>query len=112
MASGHAAQLVTLHALMQPGDEFVAAGQLYGGSISPFNHSFNAFGWQVKWADIDDIASFDQVIGPKTKAIFIEFIANPGGRFRSVSTTSASRRGSMTGLSSCRPFSARSWNTS
>ena len=79
VASGHAAQLVTLHALMQPGDEFVAAGQLYGGSINQFNHSFKSFGWQVKWANIDDLASFDRAIGPKTKAIFIESIANPGG---------------------------------
>ncbi len=79
VASGHAAQLVTLHALMQPGDEFVAAGQLYGGSINQFNHSFKSFGWTVKWADIDDLATFENAVGPKTKAIFIESIANPGG---------------------------------
>ncbi len=79
VASGHAAQLVTLHALMQPGDEFVAARQLYGGSINQFNHSFKSFGWTVKWADIDDLASFEKAVGPKTKAIFVELIANPGG---------------------------------
>ena len=79
LASGHAAQLVTLHALMQPGDEFVAARQLYGGSINQFNHSFKSFGWTVKWADIDDLATFENAVGPKTKAIFIESIANPGG---------------------------------
>ncbi len=79
VASGHAAQLVTFHALMQPGDEFVAARQLYGGSINQFNHSFKNFGWQVKWADIDDLATFEMALTPKTKAIFIEFIANPGG---------------------------------
>jgi len=33
----------------------------------------------VKWADIDDIASFERAVSPKTKAIFIESIANPGG---------------------------------
>jgi O-acetylhomoserine (thiol)-lyase len=79
VASGHAAQVVTFHALMQPGDEFVAARQLYGGSINQFNHSFKSFGWQVKWADIDDLASFEKAVTPKTKAIFIESIANPGG---------------------------------
>ena len=47
---------------MQPGDEFVAARQLYGGSINQFNHSFKSFGWNVKWADIDDIASFEKAI--------------------------------------------------
>jgi O-acetylhomoserine (thiol)-lyase len=79
VASGHAAQVLTFHALMMPGDEFIAARQLYGGSINQFNHSFKSFGWEVKWADIDDIASFERAVSPKTKAIFIESIANPGG---------------------------------
>ena len=79
VASGHAAQVVTLHALMMPGDELIAARQLYGGSINQFNHSFKSFGWNVKWADIDDISSFESAVSPKTKAIFVESIANPGG---------------------------------
>ncbi len=79
VASGHAAQVVVMHALMTPGDEFVASKKLYGGSINQFNHSFKNFGWNVVWADPDDIASFEQAVTPKTKAIFIESIANPGG---------------------------------
>jgi O-acetylhomoserine (thiol)-lyase len=79
VASGHAAQVVVFHTLLTPGDEFVAARQLYGGSINQFNHSFKSFGWNVKWADIDDITTFENAITPKTKAIFIESIANPGG---------------------------------
>src|SRR5919204_5000174 len=31
-ASGHGAQVLVFHCLMQPGDEFVAAKKLYGGS--------------------------------------------------------------------------------
>ncbi len=89
VASGHAAQLVTLHALMQPGDEFVAAGQLYGGSINQFNHSFKSFGWNVKWANIDDISSFESAVGPKTKAIFVESIANPGGVITDIAAVAA-----------------------
>jgi O-acetylhomoserine (thiol)-lyase len=79
VASGHAAQVIVLHALMMPGDEFVASKKLYGGSINQFNHSFKNFGWNVVWADPDDIASFEKAVTPKTKAIFIESIANPGG---------------------------------
>jgi O-acetylhomoserine (thiol)-lyase len=79
VASGHGAQLVVFHTLLQPGDEFIAAKQLYGGSINQFNHSFKSFGWNVKWADINDIGSFEKAVSPKTKAIFIESIANPGG---------------------------------
>jgi O-acetylhomoserine (thiol)-lyase len=79
VASGHAAQVVVFHTLLSPGDEFVAARQLYGGSINQFNNAFKSFGWQVKWADIDDVSTFEKAITPKTKAIFVESMANPGG---------------------------------
>jgi len=78
-ASGHAAQLLTFHALMNPGDEFVAVRQLYGGSINQFNHSFKSFGWNVVWADANDLSTISDAVSDKTKAIFIESIANPGG---------------------------------
>ncbi len=78
-ASGHAAQLVAFHTLMQPGDHFVAARQLYGGSITQFGVSFQKFDWHVDWADVTDPESIKAAIGPKTKAVFIESIANPGG---------------------------------
>jgi len=79
VASGHAAQVIVMHALMLPGEEFVASKKLYGGSINQFNHSYKNFGWNVVWADPDDISTFEKAITPKTKAIFIESIANPGG---------------------------------
>jgi O-acetylhomoserine (thiol)-lyase len=78
-ASGHGAQLLVFHTLLEQGDEFVAGRQLYGGSVNQFNHAFRKFGWQVAWADSDDPASFERAVTPKTKAIFIESIANPGG---------------------------------
>jgi O-acetylhomoserine (thiol)-lyase len=83
-ASGHGAQLLTFHAMMQPGDEFIAARQLYGGSINQFNQSFKSFGWHVVWADMENAASFEKSLSPKTKAIFIESIANPGGRISDI----------------------------
>lgn len=79
VASGHAAQMLVFHTLLQPGDEFIASKKLYGGSINQFNNSFKNFGWNVVWADPDDIGSFERAVTPKTKAIFIESIANPGG---------------------------------
>src|SRR4051812_10424568 len=36
VASGHAAEFLTMHALMQPGDEFIAARKLYGGLVKQF----------------------------------------------------------------------------
>jgi len=79
VASGHAAQMLVFHTLLEPGDEFVAGRQLYGGSVNQFNHSFKKFNWNVAWADATDPASFEKAITPKTKAIFCESIANPGG---------------------------------
>jgi len=79
VASGHAAQMLVFHTLLEPGDEFVAGRQLYGGSVNQFNHSFKKFNWNVAWADATDPVSFEKAITPKTKAIFCESIANPGG---------------------------------
>ena len=84
LASGHAAQMLVFHTIMQPGDEFVAVRQLYGGSINQFNHSFKSFGWHVVWADAEDMNSIEKALSPKTKAIFIESIANPGGRITDI----------------------------
>src|SRR5271165_4025704 len=79
VASGHAAQFIVFHTLMQPGDEIVAARQLYGGSINQFSQGFAKFDWHVKWADTREPETFKKAITAKTKALFIESIANPGG---------------------------------
>jgi O-acetylhomoserine (thiol)-lyase len=79
VASGHAAQLLVFHTLLEAGDEFVAGRQLYGGSVNQFNHAFKKFNWNVAWADATDPASFEKAITPKTRAIYCESIANPGG---------------------------------
>lgn len=79
VASGHAAQFLVFHTLLEPGDEFVAATQLYGGSVNQFNHSFKKFDWHVVWADATNPDTIAAAITDKTKAIFVESIANPGG---------------------------------
>ncbi|MDI2089772.1 O-acetylhomoserine aminocarboxypropyltransferase [Commensalibacter oyaizuii] len=78
-ASGHAAEFLVFHTLMEPGDNFIAAKQLYGGSINQFAHSFKSFDWHVRFADVDDISTFENAIDERTRAIFIESFANPGG---------------------------------
>jgi O-acetylhomoserine (thiol)-lyase len=92
VASGHAAQLVVFQQLLQPGDEFIASRKLYGGSINQFSHAFKSFGWNVVWADPDDIASFERAVTPKTKAIFIESIANPAGSITDIEGVAAVAR--------------------
>lgn len=78
-ASGHSAQMLALFALMNTGDDFVASNKLYGGSITQFGHSFKKFGWNVIFVDPVDPENFRKAITPKTKAVFTESLANPGG---------------------------------
>lgn len=92
VASGHAAEFLVFHTLLQPGDEFIASKKLYGGSINQFNHSYKNFDWRVKWADPDDLSTFEAAISPKTKAIFIESIANPGGVITDIAAIAAIAR--------------------
>jgi len=92
VASGHAAQLVVFQQLLQPGDEFIASRKLYGGSINQFSHAFKSFGWNVVWADPDDLPSFERAVTPKTKAIFIESIANPAGSITDIEGVAAVAR--------------------
>lgn len=89
VASGHAAQLVVLHTLLEAGDHYVAARQLYGGSVNQFGHAFKRFGWEVSWADADEPESFRAAITDKTKVIFIESFSNPSGAMTDIAAIAA-----------------------
>ncbi|HEY1260265.1 MAG TPA: O-acetylhomoserine aminocarboxypropyltransferase [Stellaceae bacterium] len=78
-ASGHAAQFLVFFTLMEPGDEFVASKNLYGGSLTQFGLSFKKLGWKCYFADPADPENFRRALTPKSKAIFVENLANPGG---------------------------------
>ena len=92
VASGHAAQMLVFHTIMRPGDNFVSARRLYGGSINQFGHAFKSFGWEVRWADTRDPATFEREIDEKTQAIFVESLANPNGEFVDLEAISAIAR--------------------
>ncbi len=79
VASGHAAQLVAFHTLMSPGDRILSANKLYGGSITQMGHSFSKMGWHADFVDPDDPENFRAAMTDKTKVVFIESLANPGG---------------------------------
>ena len=61
-ASGHAAQMIALFPLMGPGDHFVAANRLYGGSITQFGRTFQKFDWHCSFVDTDDPAAVSAAI--------------------------------------------------
>jgi O-acetylhomoserine (thiol)-lyase len=92
VASGHAAQMLVFHTIMQPGSNFIAANKLYGGSINQFGHAFQNFDWQVRWADPADASSFEKQIDDRTRGIFIESLANPGGTFVDIAAIAAVAR--------------------
>ncbi len=79
VASGHAAQLIAFHTLMEPGCNIVAAKKLYGGSLNQMGESFKKFGWETRFVDADDPENIRAAMDDKTRCVFIESLANPGG---------------------------------
>jgi O-acetylhomoserine (thiol)-lyase len=79
-ASGHAAQIVALFALMQPGDRIVASTKLYGGSITQFGKTIKKFNWEGVFVNVDDHAAVREALKhPSVRMLFVESLANPGG---------------------------------
>ncbi|MEM9226168.1 MAG: O-acetylhomoserine aminocarboxypropyltransferase, partial [Pseudomonadota bacterium] len=79
VGSGHAAQLIALHVLMEPGTKVVAAKQLYGGSINQLGHGIKKFGWEVEFVDVSDLAAVEAAMDDNVRVVFTESLANPGG---------------------------------
>lgn len=77
--SGHAAQILAFHSLMEPGCNIVAAKKLYGGSLNQLGEAIQKFGWEARFVDTDDLDAVRAAIDEKTRVIFIESLANPGG---------------------------------
>ena len=78
-ASGHAAQIMALFGLMEPGKNLVSSNRLYGGTVTQFSHTIRRFGWSAKLVDFDDADAIRAAIDEDTRALFCETIANPGG---------------------------------
>jgi len=78
-ASGHAAQFLIFATLLEPGDEFLASRNLYGGSLTQFGLSFKKLGWTCHFVDPHEPENFRRALTPRCKAIFVESLANPGG---------------------------------
>lgn len=78
-ASGHAAQIMALFPLMHPGDNIIVSTRLYGGTVTQFSQTIKRFGWSASFVDFDDLDAIRAAANAKTKAIFMESIANPGG---------------------------------
>jgi O-acetylhomoserine (thiol)-lyase len=78
-ASGLSAQYITFASLAGTGDHIVASANLYGGSITQLDVTLRRFGVETTFVRSSDPADYAAAITEKTKALFVETIANPSG---------------------------------
>ncbi len=78
-SSGLSAQFLALTNILEAGENFVTTSYLYGGTYNQFKVSFKKIGIDARFADGDDVSSFEKLIDDKTKAIYLESIGNPQG---------------------------------
>jgi len=76
-ASGMAAEAMALMTLLQSGDHVVAAGALYGGSVTMLAVNLAKFGIETSFVDATDPAAFAAAMRPNTRAVFAESLGNP-----------------------------------
>ena len=77
LASGQAAQFLTISSLCQSGDHLVSSSTLYGGTYTQFDVTFRRLGFDTTFVEPDDPENFRTAITDKTKLVYVETIANP-----------------------------------
>ncbi len=77
LASGTAAVFYSIITLARAGDEIVAAGNLYGGTITQFDVLLPQLGIRTRFVDPADPAAFEAAVTERTRALFVETIGNP-----------------------------------
>jgi cystathionine gamma-lyase len=75
-ASGLAATTAVFSTL-RPGDEVVAAADLYGGTIRLLERVFKPWGITPRYTEDASPKGFAALVGPKTKLVWIETPTNP-----------------------------------
>ena len=76
-ASGMAAETMALMTILQAGDHVVAAGALYGGSVTLLVVSLAKFGIETTFVDAQNPAAFAAAMRPNTRAVYAESLGNP-----------------------------------
>ncbi|HEV7976243.1 O-acetylhomoserine aminocarboxypropyltransferase/cysteine synthase family protein [Amycolatopsis sp.] len=78
-SSGQAAEFLTFTALAEAGEHIVAAGGLYGGTITQLDGTLRRFGVSTTFISGDSLDDYAAAITDKTRLIYTEIIGNPGG---------------------------------
>ncbi|GLB42539.1 putative degT/DnrJ/EryC1/StrS aminotransferase family protein [Lyophyllum shimeji] len=76
-SSGQAAQFLAVMNLASAGDNIVSTSVLYGGTYNQFKVTFKKFGIGINWVTESSPAAYAAAIDERTKAIYVETIANP-----------------------------------
>ncbi|HZW74661.1 MAG TPA: PLP-dependent transferase, partial [Caldimonas sp.] len=76
-ASGMAAEAIALLTLLQQGDHVVAAGALYGGTVSMLAVNLAKLGIETTFVDGASTDAFAAAMRPTTRAVFAESLGNP-----------------------------------
>jgi O-acetylhomoserine (thiol)-lyase len=76
-ASGMAAETMALMTILQSGDHVVAAGALYGGSVTMLAVSLAKFGIETTFVDATKPEAFAAAMRPNTRAVYAESLGNP-----------------------------------
>ena len=76
-SSGMAAEAMALLTLLQQGDHVVAAGALYGGSVSMLAVNLAKLGIETTFVDAASVDAFAAAMRPSTRAVFAESLGNP-----------------------------------
>ena len=78
-ASGQSAQFLALNNILQSGDNLISTSFLYGGTYNQLKVAFKRLGIEARFAEGDDVDSFESLIDDNTKAFYLESIGNPEG---------------------------------
>ncbi len=76
-ASGMAAEALALMTILQSGDHVVAAGALYGGTVTMLSVNLAKFGIEASFVDAARPEAFAAAMRPNTRAVFAESLGNP-----------------------------------
>ncbi len=77
VASGQSAITFSLLNITCPGDNIVAANNLYGGTYELFHYTFPKMGRTVKFVDSQNLNSIKAAVDARTRALYAETIGNP-----------------------------------
>ena len=110
LASGQAAETLTILNLASAGDNIVSSASLYGGTYNLFHYTLPKLGITVKFVDCSKPEQFGEAIDERTKAVYVETIGNPRldvADIRAISDVAHARGVPVIVDNTCAPLLAR-----